>query len=145
MIEVRLSALKQTKPHEYLLRFLFGGLCTVGAGLIAKRFGPGVGGLFLAFPAIFPAGASLVESHERAKKREMGADGTKRGRMAAGSDAAGAAVGCVGLMMFGLVVWKAIMKIQPAAVIAVASLVWLVVTPLLWELRKRRFLMRSRG
>lgn len=144
MIEVRPSALKETKPHEYLLRFLFGGLCTVGAGLIAKRFGPGVGGLFLAFPAIFPAGASLIESHERAKKREIGADGTKRGRMAAGSDAAGAALGCVGLVMFGLVVWKAVTEIEPAVVISIASLVWVVVTPLLWELRKRRFLMRTR-
>jgi hypothetical protein len=35
----------------------FGGICTVGAGLIAKPYGAGIGRLFLAFPAIFPASA----------------------------------------------------------------------------------------
>jgi len=39
---------------------------TVIAGLIAFRFGPVVGGLFLAFPAIFPASATLIERHGRA-------------------------------------------------------------------------------
>jgi hypothetical protein len=73
------SSLKETKPHEYALRFVFGGICTVLAGLIAKRYGPGLGGLFLAFPAIFPAGASLIESHEKRRKAEYGFDGTKRG------------------------------------------------------------------
>ena len=67
-IEVKLSALKQSKPHEYAMWFAFGGLTTVLAGLIAMHFGAGVGGLFLAFPAIFPASASLVESHEKARK-----------------------------------------------------------------------------
>jgi hypothetical protein len=60
--------------------------------------------LFLAFPAIFSAGASLIESHERRKKREIGKVGTNRGRMAAGSDAAGAAIGYVGLALFGWIV-----------------------------------------
>jgi hypothetical protein len=31
-------------------------------GLLAKKFGSTVGGLFLAFPAIFPASATLIES-----------------------------------------------------------------------------------
>ena len=63
------SAQGHSNHIEYLIRFVFGGagLVCVAAGLIAKKFGPGVGGLFLAFPAIFPAGASLVESHERKK------------------------------------------------------------------------------
>ena len=64
MIEIDSSALKQTQWHEYLLRFAMGGAITVIAGLIAKRFGPAVGGLFLAFPAIFPAS---VQEQERAK------------------------------------------------------------------------------
>jgi hypothetical protein len=46
MVEAKLTSLKGTKPHEYAIRFLFGGLCTVMAGLIAKRFGPGVGDYF---------------------------------------------------------------------------------------------------
>jgi Protein of unknown function (DUF3147) len=53
------------------VRFLFGGICTVGAGLIARRYGPGIGGLFLAFPAIFPASATLIQTHEKEKKAQM--------------------------------------------------------------------------
>ena len=44
------SGLKDTKWHEYMVRFLAGGVITVIAGLIARKWGPGVGGLFLAFP-----------------------------------------------------------------------------------------------
>ena len=94
-IEINLPSLKETRPHEYAVRFVFGGLTTVIAGLIAKRFGPGIGGLFLAFPAIFPASASLVESHEIKRKAKVGLDGRKRGRMAASLDSRGASLGCV--------------------------------------------------
>ena len=64
--------MKETKWYEYAIRFVFGGSITVMAGVIAEKFGPVVGGLFLAFPAIFPASATLVEKHERQKRREMG-------------------------------------------------------------------------
>jgi len=62
-VSLHLLALRQTKWYEYAVRFLFGGTITVLAGLIAKQYGPTLGGLFLAFPAIFPAGATLVEKH----------------------------------------------------------------------------------
>jgi hypothetical protein len=71
-IQVDPSALRQTKWHEYAVRFLVGGLITAAAGVIAKKFGPTVGGLFLAFPAIFPAGATLIEKHEEQKKEKKG-------------------------------------------------------------------------
>jgi hypothetical protein len=56
-IKVDLSVLGQTKWYEYAVRFLFGGLITAVAGIIVQKFGPGIGGIFLAFPAIFPASA----------------------------------------------------------------------------------------
>jgi hypothetical protein len=56
--QARWSAIKGIKPHEWAVRFFFGGAICVLAGLISKKFGPEIGGLFLAFPAIFPAGAS---------------------------------------------------------------------------------------
>lgn len=90
------SALKRTTWHEYTVRFVFGGLITAVAGVIAKKYGAGVGGLFLAFPAIFPASATLIEKHEREKKQEQGLDGTERGREAAAVDAAGSAMGSIG-------------------------------------------------
>ena len=125
MIEANLSALKQTKLHQYVIRFLLGGVCTVIAGLVAKRFGPVIGGLFLAFPAIFPASASLIEAHEKENKRKIGADGTRRGRLAAAMDATGAALGCVGLAGFAATIWKLLPRHNPTAVISLGSAVWL--------------------
>ena len=62
------------------MRFALGGATTVVAGLIAAGFGPVVGGLFLAFPAIFPASATLVERHVRERKEKAGLAGSRRGR-----------------------------------------------------------------
>ena len=59
-VKVNPSALGRTQWHEYLVRFVFGGLVTALTGWIAKQYGPVVGGLFLAFPAIFPASVTLV-------------------------------------------------------------------------------------
>ena len=105
-ISLDLSALGKTKWYEYALRFAFGGAITVAAGLIANKWGPGVGGLFLAFPAIFPSSATLVEKHEKQKKQQPGRDGTMRGREAAGLDAAGAAIGSIGLIALAVAVWR---------------------------------------
>lgn len=144
MVEVKWKALREAKPSEILVRFLFGGVCTVVATLVAERYGPAAGGLFLAFPAIFPAGATLIESRERKQKRLVGADGTVRGRMAAGSDAAGAALGCIGLAVFGFVVWRFVPNHSSALVVTIATCLWAVIVPLLWELRKRRIFGRTK-
>jgi hypothetical protein len=69
-IKIDPSGLKQTKWHEYALRFVAGGIITVLAGMAARKWGPGVGGLFLAFPAVFPASAALIEKHERKRKQK---------------------------------------------------------------------------
>ena len=99
-----LAQVRRTKWHEYAVRFVFGGLITAAAGFIAHRYGPATGGLFLAFPAIFPASATLVEKHETQKKRCAGLNGVIRGRDAAALDAVGTALGCIGLAGFALVV-----------------------------------------
>lgn len=134
-IDVNLSSLKETKAHEYLLRFLFGGTCTVLAGLIAKRYGPGIGGLFLAFPAIFPASASLIEDHEKKRKAEIGSDGRRRGRMAASLDSAGASLGCIGLIAFATVLWKELTSHNAYLVISAGVVVWGLVSGALWLVR----------
>jgi hypothetical protein len=139
VIGVKFSAVRGTKAHEHVMRFLFGGVCTVLAGMIAERYGPVVGGLFLAFPAIFPAGASLIETHEKQKKREIGRDGTRRGRIAAGVDAEGAALGALALMGFGFVIWKWLPKGGSAAVIAGAVGAWMVGAAVLWGLYRVRW------
>ncbi|GAC1421718.1 MAG: DUF3147 family protein [Acidobacteriaceae bacterium] len=138
MISADLAALKRAKPHEYALRFLFGGACTAIAGLIAKHFGPVVGGLFLAFPAIFPAGALLIETHEKERKKTAGMDGTLRGRRAAGVDAAGAAMGAIALALFGVLVWVGLPRYSPVTVISTATAAWAVCAGALWYLHKCR-------
>jgi hypothetical protein len=135
-VKVDLSALRQTKLHDYAVRFFFGGLITALAGIIAKEFGPIIGGLFLAFPAIFPASATLIEKHEKQKKERQGGKGTARGREAAGIDAAGAAMGSVGLVIFAFVVWKLIPRYSHWMVLIVATTCWLAVSVLAWKIRK---------
>jgi Protein of unknown function (DUF3147) len=132
-----MSALAKTRWNEYGVRFLFGGAITVIAGLLAKRFGPVFGGLFLAFPAIFPASATLVEKHEREKKQKAGIMNTTRGRQAAALDARGATIGSLGLIYFALLVWKLLPVWNAALVLCVALSLWLGVSVLIWRVSKR--------
>ena len=116
IVQLKPSALRQTRWYEYLVKFALGGAMTVVAGLIAARFGPVVGGLFLAFPAIFPASATLIEKHVRQRKEKAGLPGARRGKEAAALDAAGAALGSFGLAAFGLVIWlddRAVSRLGP--------------------------------
>jgi hypothetical protein len=145
----------------FIVRFLIGGIvvslfATLGDVLRPKSFaglfGPApsagpkcfamsparIGGLFLAFPAIFPAGASLIESHEKRRKAKIGCDGTNRGRLAASVDSAGAALGCVGLCVFALILWWGIPRHNAYAVITFASIVWVCLSSTLWSLRRYR-------
>jgi|ERR1700719_3063504 len=136
-VSANFSALKKTKWYEYAVRFLLGGSVTVVAGLLAKHYGPVFGGLFLAFPAIFPASATLVDKHERQKKQRAGIPKTMRGRQAAGLDAAGAALGSLGLATFAYIIWKLLPAGNVAMVFVMAVSAWLCVSCALWWLRKR--------
>jgi hypothetical protein len=97
-----------------------------------------VGGLFLAFPAIFPASACLIESHQKEHKRKIGFDGTARGREAAALDAVGASLSAIALASFGAVVWLLVSRHNPVAVIALATVVWAMVALVMWLLWKKR-------
>jgi len=130
------SALKRTRWYEYALRFFFGGAITVATGLIAKHFGPVFGGLFLAFPAIFPASATLVEKHEIEKKRSAGIVDNARGRKAAALEARGAAVGTLGLSGFAFALWRLLPEWNAALGLVTALTVWLALSVLLWRLNR---------
>jgi hypothetical protein len=106
IVRVKWLVLKQTHGYEHIVRFALGGLATVFAGVLADRFGPVTGGLFLAFPAIFCASTTLVEKHERDRKIQKGMQGEERGRRAAALDAAGAGWGSLALAVFAVVIWK---------------------------------------
>jgi hypothetical protein len=135
-IGLDIGALKRTRWHEYLVRFVLGGSITAFAGWLANRHGPVVGGLFLAFPAIFPASATLLEKHEQARKRRAGIPSTRRGGLAAGLEARGAIMGAIGGMGFGALVWKLLPHGNPGAVLLLAIVSWLAISSLLWYVRK---------
>jgi hypothetical protein len=136
IVRVKFSALRDSRWYEYLTRFVLGGLTTVGAGVIADAYGPAKGGLFLAFPAILCASATLVEKHERKRKEERGLAGRRRGIDAAALEASGAALGGIGLAGFAIAVWL----LAPGYGIfslAIASLAWILIAVVSWWLQAR--------
>jgi hypothetical protein len=137
LIGINVAKLREGKPHEYLTRFLFGGAVTVVATLIARHYGPVIGGLFLAFPGIFAPGLSMTETHAIERKAKAGANGTLFARAEASVEAAGASAGALGLAAFALVLWKGLPTHSLALILPLAGAAWLCVSVLLWWLRKR--------
>lgn len=118
-VSLRWRRLKQTHAHEYLIRFVFGGLVTVAAGLVGNRWGPVIGGLFLAFPSILPASLTLVKGHTRLTG-------------AAGANALGAALGSVGLLAFALTGWQLSPEWSGWLMLLTAGLAWTVAAVASW-------------
>ena len=145
IVTVSTSSLRRSRWYEYLIRFALGGLVTAVAGVLSKEISPSFGGLFLAFPAILSASATLVEKHERERKEEKGLHGLYRGRHAAGADVAGAAMGSLGLMAFAWFVWKLLPHHATGVVLAVATVIWVTVSCAIWWTWKRNFPHRLGG
>jgi len=83
--------------------------------------------------------ATLIEKHEIRRKREVGVAGERRGQMAAAVDAAGAALGALGMVAFAIVFS---LMVESSIVVAFigSSLAWLVVSVAAWRVRRK---MRS--
>jgi hypothetical protein len=137
MLSLDFRALRSMRWHQYALRFLLGGLVTAAAGLVAQRWGPVPGGLFLAFPAIFPASATLIASREQQKKGAAGLDGRTRGRRAVTLDAAGTTLRACALGAFAVCLWKLLPHQNVAAVLSGAGILWLSLSVSLWWLRRK--------
>lgn len=134
---VRLStpALRRTSWRAFAARLVLGGLATVVTGLAGAMAGPSVGGLFLALPAIFCASATLIESTERHHKHVVGMHGEQRGKMAAALDAAGTALGSIGMLAFA-VVFAAVVRTQVAMAFVAATLAWSLIAVAAWYCRR---------
>jgi nicotinamide-nucleotide amidase len=109
------AKLRTVRPIDYLVRFVFGFLISVVAGLVTDVYGPRVGGLFLAFPAILPATVTLVAK--------------KEGVAQAASDIRGATIGALGLVAFACLV-AAFVQRSPALAIIGALVGWALVSGL---------------
>jgi len=136
------AAIRRTKPQEYAVRFVFGGAVTFFAGLIAHYCGPTMGGLFLAFPAIFPAGVTLIAKHEERKRQRAGLSGKLRGKAAAALETRGAVIGACGLFFFAFAVHTLLPTRPTATALSLATLAWLATSVMIWCLRSRRFQRR---
>ena len=117
------SGLKKERWQGMAVRFLFGGCITAITGLVAHGFGPVVGGLFLAFPAILPASMTLVAKHD--------------GKEQAGEDAYGAVFGALGLFGFGAVTWALGPRLAAWLTLLCAGVVWLLLAVALWAIAER--------
>lgn len=114
-----LGKLRRVAAWEYLLRFAAGGAITAITGLIATHWGPAVGGLFLAFPAIFPASLTLVKQHD--------------GRRRALDDARGGRIGTIALAGFAGSATLTAARWPPVVFLPIATVIWLIIAVLAWR------------
>jgi hypothetical protein len=122
LFDLDLGELHKIKPVEMLVRFVFGAVISIVAGLAGKLLGSVAGGLLLAFPAILPATLTLLERDQ--------------GNAAAVHDVGGAGLGGVGLIAFAVVAFVIFGARLPAVVALVAALAaWGVVAVGLYVLR----------
>ncbi len=136
-IQFEFGKLKKTRPSEYISRFLFGCAVTALAALIGRWEGAVIGGLFLAFPGIFPPGISFVEKEQQEQKQQAGVHGERSARSAASVHAAGASAGTFGLITFALVVWLGLSHFSPGKTLIAATLAWFAVSFVMWWLREK--------
>jgi PncC family amidohydrolase len=108
-----LRKLKSISPREYLIRFAFGAMVSAVAATVTLLFGPRLGGVFLAFPAILPATLTLLEK--------------KEGLPQAASDIRGATIGSVGMMGFAIVA-AAFLVANAGIALAAALAGWMAVS-----------------
>ncbi|MEU3345982.1 DUF3147 family protein [Streptomyces sp. NPDC006700] len=113
-VRVDLRAATRTPRKDLFLRFGFGAGVSLLAAVVSRLFGPFVGGVFLAFPAILLASLTLVAEEE--------------GLTSARDDARGATLGTVGLAAFAVV--AAVLLPQHSAWLALgaATAAWLAVS-----------------
>ncbi|HEY0531859.1 MAG TPA: DUF3147 family protein [Actinoplanes sp.] len=126
--EARPDDAARTPAREWFVRFAFGAGVSALAGIVSELWGPKVGGLFLAFPAILLASLTLVAKDEGAHQ--------------AREDARGAALGATGLVGFAVVVATTARQWPVWATLIIATLTWAAISGLAYLLTA--FLHRSR-
>ncbi|MDQ2815743.1 MAG: hypothetical protein M3Z75_28830, partial [Actinomycetota bacterium] len=103
---------REAKPKDWLIRFLFGAGTSTTAGVIALAAGPVIGGTLLAFPAILLASLTLVAEED--------------GRAQARDDARGAAAGALGLIGFAVTGAGTYGRMPTVAVFGLVTVAWAV-------------------
>ncbi|HET9847056.1 MAG TPA: DUF3147 family protein [Candidatus Dormibacteraeota bacterium] len=107
------SKIREVKPSELAIRFAFGIIVALVAGVLGTAVGPKFGGLFLAFPAILPASLTLIEK--------------KEGMTKAWADASGGVLGALGMTAFALTAIL-LLRWNPVVGLLLALVAWAVVS-----------------
>src|SRR5437588_116002 len=105
---------RDVKSSDLAIRFGFGAAISIVAALLTAGFGPYVGGMFLAFPAILPATLTLLEQ--------------KHGTEDALHDVRGAVLGSLGLVAFALTAAITFGRKPIGVALALASAAWVAVS-----------------
>jgi Protein of unknown function (DUF3147) len=142
-VKINFRTLSGVKRSNYAIRFMVGGVMTALAGIISQHFGAGVGGLFLAFPAILPATATLIAKHQLQKKASQGLRGNERALDVAALDANGAAVGSLGLIGFAAVAWRLLPRLPAPLALFIATAAWMLLSLAAWLIRRNRHRIRA--
>ncbi|HEX7265521.1 MAG TPA: DUF3147 family protein [Candidatus Dormibacteraeota bacterium] len=106
------GALRSAKAGDYLVRFAFGAGISAIAAIISIVFGPRLGGVLLAFPAILPASLTLIERKSNRKEAVV--------------DATGAIMGAVGLIVFAIAAAWALFRLDQILSVVLAGVLWAV-------------------
>jgi len=75
-----------------------------------------------------------LKNTRKQKKQQHGLDRTIRGREAAGLDAAGAAIGGIGLIAFAVAIRRLMPLLSTWLVMICATLAWLITSVVIWYL-----------
>lgn len=106
------SKIKDITAEELGLRFLAGALVSILSGALTLAFGPRVGGVLLAAPAIMAATLTLIAREEDA--------------IDAREDARGAIVGACALTLFAAVAAMTLGHLAGGLALLAATIVWVV-------------------
>ncbi len=106
--------LKQIRPKDIIIRFIFGVIVSALAGIISSHFGPKIGGSFLSYPAILPASLTLIQA--------------KDSKIESRKQAWGAIFGGVGLVGFSSIGSYLITSLNPLLVLSTLLLIWIIIS-----------------
>jgi hypothetical protein len=101
---------REAKPRDLLVRFAAGATTSIVSGLVTLAFGPRVGGILLAFPAILAASLTLIEEQEDSQE--------------AREDARGAIAGACALTAFAVIAALTFGHLAGGVVLLVATVGW---------------------
>ena len=110
------------KPGEVAVRFAFGTVIAVVAGVLGMLVGQKFGGMFLAFPAILPATLTLIEKKEDTTKAYL--------------DMSGGVTGAIAMAGFAVTAWSLLGHVAAVVAILAGLVVWVVLAlALYWVVR----------